>query len=216
MRGDLVETLSRELLGPFDGPGEVLRQRPTGRYLLGRLAPAGTAVSPEEDEGAADSGTGDDASDTGYASPESLAPPPAPTLSHSHNPYEERIKHFARGLHWARAIILVALGPVIGWSLLGITFVISSRTLLDISEIWLLSSIFVLYLYALFLISYSATARRWRRKEGQIQRAWKAGTLNSFALRALLKTPPPPSSTAPTRCRRGIALGGARRWRSRR
>ena len=149
-------------------------------------------------------------------SPESLDPPPAPTPSPSHNPYEKRIKHFVRGLYWTRAVILVALGPVIGWSLLGSTFVISSRTLLDISEIWLVSSIFVLYLYALLLVTHSATARYWRRKESQSRGAWKAGTLNSFALRALLKTPPPPSSTAPTRCRRGIALGRARRWRFRR
>ena len=52
MRSDLVEMLSRELLGPFDGPHETLAQRPTGRYLLGRLAPAGTMVGPEEDDGA--------------------------------------------------------------------------------------------------------------------------------------------------------------------
>ena len=58
MREDLVETLGRELLGPFGGPGEVLRQRPTSRYLLGRLAPAGTQVSPEEDEGTADATRG--------------------------------------------------------------------------------------------------------------------------------------------------------------
>ena len=49
MRDDLVEMLRRELLGPFDGPDEILRQRPTGRYLVGRLAPLGTMVSPEED-----------------------------------------------------------------------------------------------------------------------------------------------------------------------
>ena len=77
IRDDLVETLSRELLGPFDGPDETLRQRPAGRYLLGRLAPAGTQVSPEEDEGAADAGTGDDNPDTGYASPISMAMNPS-------------------------------------------------------------------------------------------------------------------------------------------
>ena len=77
LRDDLVATLSRELLGPFEGGGEALRQRPTGRYLLGRLAPAGTTVSPEEDEGAADSRTGDDIPDTGYASPISMAMNPS-------------------------------------------------------------------------------------------------------------------------------------------
>ena len=77
MRNDLVETLSRELLGPFDGPGEALRQRPTSRYLLGRLAPAGTEVSREEDEGAADAGAGGDNQDTDYASPISMAMNPS-------------------------------------------------------------------------------------------------------------------------------------------
>ena len=77
LRDDLVRTLSRELLGPFEGPDEALRQRPTGRYLLGRLAPAGTAVSQEEDEGAADSGAKDDTSDSGYASPISMSMNPS-------------------------------------------------------------------------------------------------------------------------------------------
>lgn len=54
MRSELVAMLSGELLGPMEGPDEALRQRPTGRYLVGRLAPAGTAVSPEEDEGASE------------------------------------------------------------------------------------------------------------------------------------------------------------------
>lgn len=77
LRGSIVETLSRELLGPFDGPNEMLRQRPTSRYLLGRLAPAGTQVSPEEDEGAADAATAEDSPDTGYATPISMAMNPS-------------------------------------------------------------------------------------------------------------------------------------------
>ena len=77
LRDDLVKTLSRELLGPFEGPDEALHQRPTGRYLLGRLAPAGTAVSPEEDEGAADGGADSEVPDTGYASPISMAMNPS-------------------------------------------------------------------------------------------------------------------------------------------
>ena len=77
IRDDLVEVLSRELLGPFDGSDETLFQRPTGRYLVGRLAPAGTAVGPEEDEGSADSGASDDDSETGYASPISMAMNPS-------------------------------------------------------------------------------------------------------------------------------------------
>ena len=77
VRDDLVHTLSRELLGPSDGTDEFLRQRPTGRYLVGRLAPAGTKVSPDEDEGASDAGTGADDSETGYASPISMAMNPS-------------------------------------------------------------------------------------------------------------------------------------------
>ena len=77
MRDDLVEMLRRELLGPFDGPDEILRQRPTGRYLVGRLAPLGTMVSPEEDEGAFDTGTGKDDSSTAYVSPISMAMNPS-------------------------------------------------------------------------------------------------------------------------------------------
>ena len=77
LRGRLVETLSRELLGPFGGSDEILRQRPTTRYLLGRLAPAGTQVSPEEDDGAADAATAEDSPDTGYATPVSMAMNPS-------------------------------------------------------------------------------------------------------------------------------------------
>ena len=77
LRNNLVEILSRELLGPFDGPDEILRQRPTGRYLVGRLAPIGTNVGPEEDEGSGDAGSGDDHTDTVYASPISMAMNPS-------------------------------------------------------------------------------------------------------------------------------------------
>ncbi|WP_428116982.1 DISARM system helicase DrmA [Candidatus Poriferisodalis sp.] len=77
IRDDLVDTLSRELLGPFDGPDETLRQRPTGKYLVGRLAPAGTQVGQEEDEGTADIGAGDENADAGYASPISMAMNPS-------------------------------------------------------------------------------------------------------------------------------------------
>ena len=77
IRGDLIQTLTRELLGPFDGPEEVLNQRPTSRYLLGRLAPAGTEVAPEEDEGSADAGAGGDDYEAGYISPISMAMNPS-------------------------------------------------------------------------------------------------------------------------------------------
>ena len=93
MREDLVETLGRELLGPFGGPGEVLRQRPTSRYLLGRLAPAGTQVSPEEDEGTADATRGADSADTGYASPISMAMNPSSLGNRYRNRASERTAH---------------------------------------------------------------------------------------------------------------------------
>src|SRR5262245_18468445 len=64
--------LRRELLGPAGGETEELSssERPTLRYLLGRLAPAGTAIPADEDEGTADAvDADDDDSDIGYASP---------------------------------------------------------------------------------------------------------------------------------------------------
>lgn len=77
MRDDLVEMLWRELLGPFDGPDEILRQRPAGRYLVGRLAPPGTIVSPDENEGAFDAGRGEEDPGTAYVSPISMAMNPS-------------------------------------------------------------------------------------------------------------------------------------------
>ena len=53
------------------------RERPTLRYLMGRLAPAGTVVAAEDDEGSADVGGDDDDADTGYASPITMAMNPS-------------------------------------------------------------------------------------------------------------------------------------------
>ena len=98
IREDLVETLGRELLGPYGGPSEVLRQRPTSRYLLGRLAPAGTQVNPEEDEGTADATRGGDSADTGYASPISMAMNPSSIgLSFTLGP---EIRHLSVTAEW--------------------------------------------------------------------------------------------------------------------
>ena len=58
----LIEALQEELLGPENGPDEIIEQRPSLRYLLGRLAPAGTPVGQAEDEGLGDGG-GDSADD---------------------------------------------------------------------------------------------------------------------------------------------------------
>jgi len=78
-RTDLTEAFRSELLGPAGGEDEELtsRERPALRYLIGRLAPAGTAVAAEEDEGAADAGADDDDADTGYASPIMMAMNPS-------------------------------------------------------------------------------------------------------------------------------------------
>jgi hypothetical protein len=76
LRTDLVDSLERELLGPSEGETEQIENRPTLRYLLGRLAPAGTAVSPDEDDGAADAGADDDG-DAVPASPISQAMNPS-------------------------------------------------------------------------------------------------------------------------------------------
>jgi hypothetical protein len=78
-RTDLADALCSELLGPAGGEDEELptRERPTLRYLLGRLAPARTAVPPEEDEGTAEAGSDDDDADTGYASPMTMAMNPS-------------------------------------------------------------------------------------------------------------------------------------------
>jgi hypothetical protein len=50
MRFRLLQALRLELLGPHGGEAEELRERPTLRYLTGRLAPSGTQLDPEEDE----------------------------------------------------------------------------------------------------------------------------------------------------------------------
>jgi hypothetical protein len=79
-RADLESVLRSELLGPAGGENEELsaRERPTLRYLLGRLAPADTRVPADEDEGTADAGGADEEdSDTGYASPIAMSMNPS-------------------------------------------------------------------------------------------------------------------------------------------
>jgi hypothetical protein len=79
VRADLVDSLCGEILGPAGGENEELsgRERPLLRYLVGRLAPAGTSVAADEDDGAADTAGGDDDADTGYASPVTMAMNPS-------------------------------------------------------------------------------------------------------------------------------------------
>jgi hypothetical protein len=75
-RRDLLDSLRLELLGPSE-PTEELYERPTLRYLMGRLAPAGTEVSAEEDEGDADTASDSDESDGGPSAPTVLAMNPS-------------------------------------------------------------------------------------------------------------------------------------------
>jgi hypothetical protein len=74
----LIEALQDELLGPEGGENEVLAQRPSLRYLIGRLAPAGTQVGQDEDEGLGDiAGDSDEDHDSGNDSPVSMAMNPS-------------------------------------------------------------------------------------------------------------------------------------------
>jgi hypothetical protein len=59
VRENLVDILERELLGPIDGPEEVLPFSPRSQYLVGHIAPvklAGTTVEGVGDEGPVDRG----------------------------------------------------------------------------------------------------------------------------------------------------------------
>ena len=78
-RADLVAALRHEILGPAGGEDEVLtsRERPLLRYLVGRLAPAGTSVAADEDDSASDAGSAEDDADTGYAPPVTMAMNPS-------------------------------------------------------------------------------------------------------------------------------------------
>src|SRR5713101_303019 len=49
VRDRLVEALRRELMGP-SAPDEVIREYPTSRYLVGRLAPARAAEDDSDAE----------------------------------------------------------------------------------------------------------------------------------------------------------------------
>lgn len=103
-RTDLVGALRAELLGPAGGEDEQLssRERPTLRYLIGRLAPAGTAVAAEDDEGSADAGGDDDDADTGYASPITMAMNPSSIgLSFIIGP---GVDHLEVTLRWGRYV----------------------------------------------------------------------------------------------------------------
>lgn len=67
VRADLVDVLRRELLGPEE-ENEEIPERATLRYLVGRLAPAGTALSPEEDDSSGEATSDEEDSDVGASS----------------------------------------------------------------------------------------------------------------------------------------------------
>lgn len=64
VRENLVDILERELLGPANGPEEVLDAPPDVAYLVGRIAPF-KLVSSDEDP--SDAGEGGAATDVGDA-----------------------------------------------------------------------------------------------------------------------------------------------------
>ena len=64
LRDDLLASLRLELVGP-ETQDEELEEQPTLRYLMGRLAPAGTGVAEEEDDGSGDAADGDDSDGPG-------------------------------------------------------------------------------------------------------------------------------------------------------
>jgi hypothetical protein len=55
VREELVELVLADLLGPLGGDDEEFAESPTDRYLLGRLAPSGGYIVPEEMDELADS-----------------------------------------------------------------------------------------------------------------------------------------------------------------
>ncbi len=76
-RRDLVDELGKELLGPSGGPEELLSERPSQRYLVGRLAPFGILVGQDEDDGAGDVAADDEHAEAGYGTPISMSMNPS-------------------------------------------------------------------------------------------------------------------------------------------
>ena len=54
VRENLADILDREMLGPADGPEEVIEVAPDARYLVGRIAPVRLINRPDEDAEDAD------------------------------------------------------------------------------------------------------------------------------------------------------------------
>src|SRR5690349_18101966 len=83
VRRQLESLLERDLLGPWDGPEEELEagKLPAERYLLGRLVPRASDISPPEDPDASEFSSVElmdrdvevDIDDVGDAEPEATA-----------------------------------------------------------------------------------------------------------------------------------------------
>ena len=73
VRARLLDALKVDLVGP-EASEEVLSQSPATRYLVGMLAPRGTALSASEDEGLTSTSDGDDEHETGPRAAQELAP----------------------------------------------------------------------------------------------------------------------------------------------
>ncbi|MEV6983204.1 DISARM system helicase DrmA [Sphaerisporangium sp. NPDC051017] len=70
IRDELQALVVRDLYGPEDDEAEEFTERPTERYLLGRLAPEGTVIEPDDQDDSADI----DGADVGEADAEPSAP----------------------------------------------------------------------------------------------------------------------------------------------
>jgi hypothetical protein len=70
IRDELEQLVRKDLHGPLGGEFEEFGERPTDRYPLGRLAPDGTVIEPDEQDETAESGAGD----FGEDHPEPTAP----------------------------------------------------------------------------------------------------------------------------------------------
>ncbi|MFC5752592.1 DISARM system helicase DrmA [Actinomadura rugatobispora] len=70
IRDELQRLVIKDLHGPLAGEFEEFRERPTDRYVLGRLAPDGTVIEPDEQDDTADA----DGADLGEDQTEPSAP----------------------------------------------------------------------------------------------------------------------------------------------
>src|SRR5258708_173588 len=70
IRDELHRLVLADLHGPLGGEFEEFSERPSERYIVGRLAPDGTVIEPDTQDESADSG----AADLGEDPPEPSAP----------------------------------------------------------------------------------------------------------------------------------------------